>query len=552
MVPSTIVTDASTVASSNPHYDVNLPSLFGSVPALPPILPDEASPFDETASISNIASFIRSCPDLYVNPEFTAALRKGAFVSTKHLQTSKVVQERLFDVIGKHPHLAFLSEHILDPNEGRLRRQLFILCQGAKSQAKMEILNSVLLIFASSLLQKKYRGTDLSSLSTEELAEAQYQPSTLSTMHKQLFADFNREGITIKLSNFKTFHGSFQAYWKGSFLATAQLRPDYGRLPNQAPVDQDEDFKLRNNAKPPWDFTQYNDLICVFVWQLLTTFMLRGCQEVRIFVAVDCCVFEFTDPLFYHFLLFSQPTSLRFTDFDLYVKTHGPNAGKKCLSLKGLSTDKTHKLSLSNNTLRDETGFHDIVENILDKFCPVSLYIEFQRHFPPNWCGTFLRRPVPAKELKKLKPDASGFVSIADLADKGKMGKNYPTQVCQSVAKRIGLENPMKHTASGRRRSGITKLVSSSENVPSSEILLSARHKSALTNAGYQAANEEAHAKRHRAMMYLPPDEEADDRKMPADDSLITHVTKKIPKKKKKRRSKVSFQLVSTLFSLKI
>ena len=54
----------------------------------------------------------------------------------------------------------------------------------------------------------------------------------------------------------------------------------------------------------------------------------------------------------------------------------------------------------------------------------------------------------------------------------------------------------------GRRRAGISQLVSANGVVPSAELLNNCRHKSALTNATYQAANEDAHAKRYEATMY--------------------------------------------------
>jgi hypothetical protein len=53
-----------------------------------------------------------------------------------------------------------------------------------------------------------------------------------------------------------------------------------------------------------------------------------------------------------------QPTALRFFDFDLTRLEEGEDAGKLCLSLRGLFTDKSYKLSLDNPTLRNEEDFH--------------------------------------------------------------------------------------------------------------------------------------------------------------------------------------------------
>jgi hypothetical protein len=67
----------------------------------------------------------------------------------------------------------------------------------------------------------------------------------------------------------------------------------------------------------------------------------------------------------------------------------------------------------------------------------------------------------------------------------------------------------MKFTASsgGQRHAGITAMVSASQEVPSGELMTAARHQSAATNAGYQAANEAAHSRRYKALFYGQQDE---------------------------------------------
>jgi hypothetical protein len=60
----------------------------------------------------------------------------------------------------------------------------------------------------------------------------------------------------------------------------------------------------------------------------------------------------------------------------------------------------------------------------------------------------------------------------------------------------------MKFTASGRRRVGITAMVSASQEVPSGELMTAARYQSAATNAGYQATNEAAHSRQYKALFY--------------------------------------------------
>ena len=199
-----------------------------------------------------------------------------------------------------------------------------------------------------------------------------------------------------------------------------------------------------------------------------------------------------------------QPASLKFTDFDLHRLAEGEDAGKLCLSLKGLFTDKSCKLSLDNPVLRDEEGFHTAIENQGDAFTAINLFLGIKKHFPSGWAGTILRRPAPEKVLRKLRKKANGsFLQCADLADNGAFGTNYANSVIKDIAFRCGFDNPERCTAAGRRRAGITKLVSSGI-VPVSQVQTSARHKSATTNAGYHCKNHKAQALRHRAQQYNP------------------------------------------------
>lgn len=200
---------------------------------------------------------------------------------------------------------------------------------------------------------------------------------------------------------------------------------------------------------------------------------------------------------------------MTFDDFEIKVKQTGPYIGRECLNLRCLKTEKTRKLDLSNTERRDESGFHDMVANPSDTLCIVRIFKALRHHYPEDFKGTILRRKLPQKAVTKLlklpeyfKKPKGTFIPMADLSDKARFGKNYTTVVCRSVARRCGFDTPERHTAAGRRRAGITELVSSDVVVPSSELLIASRHKSAVTSAKYQAANENAHAKRYEASMY--------------------------------------------------
>jgi hypothetical protein len=54
------------------------------------------------------------------------------------------------------------------------------------------------------------------------------------------------------------------------------------------------------------------------------------------------------------------------------VKQSGEFAGREYLELKALRDEKAHKLSLSNPTLRNDVGFHDMVVLPLRTLCASS------------------------------------------------------------------------------------------------------------------------------------------------------------------------------------
>jgi hypothetical protein len=101
-------------------------------------------------------------------------------------------------------------------------------------------------------------------------------------MMRQLFSHFAKKTITYKNKDFKEAKHSFHAYWKTTWDNTSIQLPKYRRLPNQAIVDVTNCVKVRNNAKPPWTFDNFKDMLYTFVFQFLKVFMLWGQKEVSV------------------------------------------------------------------------------------------------------------------------------------------------------------------------------------------------------------------------------------------------------------------------------
>lgn len=141
-----------------------------------------------------------------------------------------------------------------------------------------------------------------------------------------------------------------------------------------------------------------------------------------------------SNEFYYHVTQIPQPSSLTFDDFNLYVKQNGPNTGLKCLELLCKNSDKTHKLSLENSSLRDEQGFHDHIEDPNDPLCIVRLFGFLHRHYPSDYTGTVFHHQLCEKQVKKLKMtrDSDGFMPMADLSSP--FGRNFYSKVCKAVA----------------------------------------------------------------------------------------------------------------------
>ena len=70
----------------------------------------------------------------------------------------------------------------------------------------------------------------------------------------------------------------------------------------------------------------------------------------------------------------------------------------------------------------------------------------------------------------------------------------------KELAERCSFVNPTRCTGQGKRAEGCSRLVNSKECIPMAETMRAARHSSAEQHLSYVEPDEEAHAKRYRAM----------------------------------------------------
>jgi hypothetical protein len=186
----------------------------------------------------------------------------------------------------------------------------------------------------------------------------------------------------------------------------------------------------------------------------------------------------------------------------VYTKDRGVYRGRKALLIKGLSGDKTCKLSLKKTELRNvsDTQFDDMVENPCDKFCVVRLHLLVVARYAnvdPAYDGRIFRRAIRKKNKSTALPN---------MKPGGVFGHNHFTVITKAIAQRTGMDHPDKCTPAARRRAGITRLANKAAAVPESTRMRAARHACPSTHAKYQDIGEETMQGRYKAFMYNDDD----------------------------------------------
>ena len=235
--------------------------------------------------LTNLVVKAENNKSLFTDETTTSTIR-NMFSQTKgHMSRTARLEERFFQTISENETLRPLTEMVFD-GEGRKPKRLFYkLLGGPRNEDKKKMINMCLVVFGEKLRKEKSHGLEkkieAARCDKEKENLSMYQPSTLGTMHRQLFANFRRNGIEFSQSDFK--HGgagTFHAYWKNKMAEAARYIDNYGRTPMRSSYDVDEEYKLRNSANPPWNLGEYNDILALLVWQMITSFMLRGALEV--------------------------------------------------------------------------------------------------------------------------------------------------------------------------------------------------------------------------------------------------------------------------------
>ena len=103
---------------------------------------------DGGSSVTDIAIYLRQTHTLFKDTSFVNRVRSINFATTSHLDTTQRHMQRIFECLKCHSQLKFLSDSIPDPDAlDKILPRLYLLVRGVPTDAKMEVLNSVMYFF---------------------------------------------------------------------------------------------------------------------------------------------------------------------------------------------------------------------------------------------------------------------------------------------------------------------------------------------------------------------------------------------------------------------
>jgi hypothetical protein len=404
----TIVPSQSQIEDASKNA-VTIDAITSTIKAIASHLQQQTSTEDEQVCLWN--RWAKCQTELYDDESTTTRIKMAFAVTDPYLKQKLGVAERFFNILQSHPmrNVRALADVMEHTETGEATYRLINLCGGTKTQAKKLMMNTCLVIFGincTMISKTTDKFFDRTKLSPKEVANIQYQASTLSTMHKQLFAWFKDNGIYFESKEFKGMEGSFHAAIQQKFDDTVEHRPTYGRR-KSAPVDPMAQHKIRDptNGLTPYSLSMepndekgYNDLSRMLLHELGCTFGPRGKKE---------------------------PSSLFVSSFEFFVEEEIPqHRGRRCLVLLSFgNADKTNKITLANPHVLDTSGALKIWENPADPYCIVKLFdCMVNKHLIPAMTyhglkdAPLFNRRANAKELK-VSTAASFFNPVHSLAN---------------------------------------------------------------------------------------------------------------------------------------
>ena len=219
---------------------------------------------------------------------------------------------RFCESMRKHKLFATLAEEV--GHDGpNIRIRLFDVVGGLPTPDKSKLLNNICINYAVNMKMKltqklidkiKEDGEiDVDTLETidpvfnpevakkyPQLAKRMYQPGTVTTSLKHVFAVLHSNGVMINQRDFNNFPGSYLLYWTLAWEYAAAIRSDFGTRPNRAQVEMDGDKKIREamNAGKLDITNNYHHCLMYILYMMAYSYGLRGTKEVSKRDDEDC------------------------------------------------------------------------------------------------------------------------------------------------------------------------------------------------------------------------------------------------------------------------
>ena len=260
--------------------------------------------------------------------------------NTEHQSLSIKVEDAFFECLADDPKTAAFAAP--DTAYGR---KFYKFVHGPKTLHKRNTVNSCLLLFLSRTF---YRRDGIP-----------YQPNTVETRLKILFAAFARNGVAYKLSKDFNFPGGFGKKLQKAWEAQNKKDPSFGTRPTKHALPDDYDKIVRRAVKEgAMDVTGESNpyhLLALFGFVLGTQFGFRGVKEY-------------------------ENLKLWHIETGTYSKSDKSFPGLPYIEVTGAMVDKKNRLSIGNATLYDKNNKRRIVHNPNDVLSPYALFENLTKH----------------------------------------------------------------------------------------------------------------------------------------------------------------------------
>ena len=211
--------------------------------------------------------------------------------------------QRYLASFKNHPVLGCLTQECRGI-EGESSLVIFRVLEGPRTPSKCRLLNNTLLIFSVNLKKKPISKEEADELTPEasspvpnpilrptkdekiniEHAERMYEPNTILSFFKLIFAVFRSMGVYITQSDLRMITGSYHLYWDLTFAHTASIRSDYATASRRAQVEENATLKIRI-AIQSGDLdleNNYHHVLMYLTWSIAECFARRGSKEVSL------------------------------------------------------------------------------------------------------------------------------------------------------------------------------------------------------------------------------------------------------------------------------